>query len=117
MSTIPHLNIDSLGQGEAGGPDPSRIIEGKPEFTSWPLKDAVLNTGIWAATPGHHRVIYAQDKNEAFYIIEGEVELHREGESEPEHFGPGSLVVIEAGFTGTWKTLKPVRKVYFFGGK
>ena len=116
MSTISNLHIDRLGEGTPGAPDPSRIIEGAPKFTSWALDNPAVTTGIWAATPGHHRVIYDQDENEAFYIIEGEIELHREGEAAPERFGPGALVVIEAGFTGSWRTITPVRKVYFFPG-
>lgn len=112
MSDLKHMNIHTLGPGEQDGPAPDRLIEGAPQFTTWSLLDEGISTGIWAATEGHHRVIRGQDIIESFLILEGEIELFEDGEPAPRRFGPGDLVVFQPGFTGSWRTLKPVRKVY-----
>lgn len=112
MSKLKFMNVDRLGRGEPGAPAPERLMEGQPEFTTWPLLDEGIDTGVWAATPGQHRMIRDQSVIEAFLILEGEIELLEDGDPEPRRFGPGDLVVIQPGFTGSWRTLTPVRKVY-----
>lgn len=112
MSKLKSMNINRLGQGEPGAPAPERLMEGQPAFTTWPLSDAGLDTGVWAATPGQHRMIRGQDVIEAFLILEGDIELLEDGDPAPKRFGAGDLVVIQPGFTGSWRTLTPVRKVY-----
>lgn len=112
MSNLKHMNINTLGKGEQDSPAPERLIEGDPKFTTWSLLDEGISTGIWAATEGHHRVIRGQDVIESFLILEGEIELLEDGDPTPKRFGPGDLVVFQPGFTGSWRTLKPVRKVY-----
>lgn len=102
-----------LGQGEEGQPDTALLIDGDPVFTTWPLIDGSIMAGTWSATPGHHRVIRDNNFIESFYIIEGEVELFEDGVPTPKRFGSGDLVVLEPGFTGSWKTVSAVKKIYF----
>jgi len=102
-----------LGQGEPGLPDPALLIDGAPAFTTWPLIDGPIMTGTWSATPGHHRVVRDNNFIESFYILEGEIDLFEDGVPTPKRFGSGDLVVLEPGFTGSWKTVSAVKKVYF----
>lgn len=112
MSSLISLNVDRLANGEPGKPAADRIISGEPQFTSWPLMDGDLATGVWAATPGHHRVIRDQRTTEAFLILEGDIEVFEDGVTDAKRFGAGDLVVFLPGFTGSWKTNSTVRKVY-----
>lgn len=112
MSSLIAMNINNLGEGQPDRPAADRLIEGDPRFTSWPLLDGNFATGIWAATPGHHRVIRDQATTEAFLILEGEIELSEDGTPAPRRFGAGDLVVFPPGFTGSWRTLSSVRKMY-----
>ena len=112
MSHLKYMNVNKLGQGEMDMPTADRQIAGEPKFTTWPLHDQGISTGVWGATPGHHRVIRDQSVIEAFLILEGEIELFEDGNPESRHFGAGDLVVFQPGFTGSWRTLKEMRKVY-----
>jgi uncharacterized cupin superfamily protein len=113
VSHLKYAHTGNLGAGEPGRPDPDRVIEGSPHFTSWPLIDAPTMSGVWAASPGHHRVIRGPDTVETFYILDGEIELYEDGTALPKRFGPGDLVVLEPGFRGSWKTISVMRKIYF----
>lgn len=113
MSKLRYARTRALGQGETSKPDPDKLIDGDPVFTSWPVLEGGVASGIWSATKGHHRVVRDQDILESFYILEGELHLFEDGDPSPKHFGPGDLVVIEPGFKGSWKTLADMRKVYF----
>ena len=113
MSKLKVAHTTGLADGEPGLPLPERLLEGAPEFLSWPLIDGQIGAGVWSATPGHHRVIRDDGLVETFYIVEGEIELYEDSSETPQRFGPGDLVVMEAGFSGSWKTLSPVKKIYF----
>lgn len=113
MKRLKHATPCSSGPGEASQPDPDRVIEGAPQFTTWPSIDGVISSGIWGATPGSHRVDRDGHTVEQFYILEGEIELSEDGAGTPCRFGPGDLVMLEPGFSGTWRTITPVRKLYF----
>lgn len=112
MSNLKHMNIDSLGAGEPGAPPADRVMDGDPRTTTWALLDGGFSTGVWTATEGQHRVIRDQTITEVFLILEGEIELFEDGDPDPKRYGAGDLVVFQPGFTGSWRTLKPVRKVY-----
>lgn len=101
------------GPGESQHPEPALVLEGAPEFTSWPALDGEVQSGVWAATPGLHRVIRDGSVREQFYILEGEIELAEDGGSSPRRFRAGDLVELGPDFRGTWRTITPVRKVYF----
>ncbi|HTO34408.1 MAG TPA: cupin domain-containing protein [Pararhizobium sp.] len=114
MSKLKHLRPSDAGEPIVDRPGPEKLLEGNPEFRSWPCRDGgKVHTGIWAATPGLHKVERDETGLEQFYILEGEVELTEEG-SQPQRFGAGDLVVIEPNFRGTWRTISTVKKVYFF---
>jgi uncharacterized protein len=99
--------------GEPSRPDAALVLGGAPRFTTWPGIEGRVSSGIWAATPGLHCVMRDDSTLEHFYILEGEIELAEEGDRPPLRFGPGDLVEIGPGFRGTWRTITPVRKIYF----
>lgn len=113
MSKLKSAQTDNLGGGEPGLPQLDRVLEGSPEFQSWPIIEGPIEAGVWSATPGHHRVVRDDDLIESFYILEGEIDVFEDGSETPRRFGPGDLVVMEPGFTGSWKTLNTVKKIYF----
>ena len=116
MSKLKHFRPSDAGEPIIDAPGPDRLLEGSPEFRSWPcVEEGRILSGIWAATPGVHRVERDARSIEQFYLLEGEIELTEDGNA-PQRFGAGDLVVIEPCFRGTWRTLSPVRKVYFFAG-
>lgn len=94
---------------------PDRLIAGAPAFKTWALDDSRggnVRTGIWEATPGTTRSI----KGEALefcHILEGIVEITEDGGA-PCVFRAGDSFVMKPGFTGVWKTIETVRKIYVF---
>ncbi|MCH4543306.1 cupin [Ochrobactrum sp. POC9] len=113
MNKLKSATTGNLGFGEASYPNPALVLDGAPEFQSWPLLDGRIASGVWSATIGHHRVVRDASTLETFYILEGEITLFEDGVDQPRHFGPGDLVVLEPGFTGSWKTTSAVKKIYF----
>jgi len=65
--------------------------------------------GIWSSPAGAIKVSYSEE--ELCYILEGRVRL-TDADGASKEFGPGSAFVIPAGFSGTWATLEPVKKIY-----
>ncbi|KAB2658112.1 DUF861 domain-containing protein [Brucella tritici] len=113
MNKLRSAATGNLGTGEASQPNPTLVLEGAPQFRSWPLLDGPIASGVWSATTGHHRVMRDASTLETFYILEGEIMLFEDGVEQPKYFGPGDLVVLEPGFTGSWKTTSTVKKIYF----
>lgn len=113
MNKLKSAATVNLPSGSVGYPNPDLVLEGAPEFRSWPLLEGPIACGVWSATPGHHRVVRDGIMIETFYILEGEITLFEDGIDQPKHFGPGDLIVLEPGFTGSWKTTSTVKKIYF----
>lgn len=111
MSKLKHLKP---AEPVLENPGPDRLLEGNPEFRSWSCSgDDPVRVGFWAATPGLHRMNRAGSGIEHFFLLEGEIELTETG-AEPRRFAAGDLVRIDPDFQGTWRTISPVRKVYFY---
>lgn len=94
-------------------PLPERLIAGDPDFTCWPLdvsRGEMIHTGIWQATPGETRSIKG-GTFEFCYILSGVVEITPDG-CEPLIYRAGDSFVMKPGFTGVWKTIETVRKIY-----
>jgi uncharacterized cupin superfamily protein len=69
-----------------------------------------VRTGVWEATPGETRSI----KGETFefcHLLEGVVEIAEDG-GETRIYRAGDSFVMKPGFTGVWRTLETVRKIY-----
>lgn len=72
-------------------------------------KTGALSAGFWASQAMAVEVNYEED--EFCLIIEGTVEL-TDASGHKETYKAGESFVIPAGFTGTWKSVTPVRKFY-----
>ena len=94
-------------------PMPERLIAGAPHFKTWAQDEAkgeLVHTGVWEATPGETRSI----KGETFefcHILSGKIEITPDGGA-PIPFKAGDSFVMKPGFTGVWKTIETVRKIY-----
>ena len=90
-----------------------RLIAGAPHFKTWAQDEAkgdLVHTGVWEATPGETRSI----KGETFefcHILSGKIEITPDGGA-PITFKAGDSFVMKPGFTGVWKTIETVRKIY-----
>lgn len=111
MSLLKQFNPRSLGEGINSRPSKEVVLEGDPQFTSWPSQEEPVQIGVWAATPGLHAMKRDGKTWEQFYLLEGEIEITEEGHS-PRRFTAGDVVIIEPNFRGTWRTIAPVKKLY-----
>ena len=89
------------------------MISGNPVFKTW-LQDSSrggsVETGIWEATPGEHKSIKG-DGFEFCHILQGVVELV-DASGQSTVYQAGDSLVMKPGFTGIWRTIETVRKVY-----
>jgi uncharacterized cupin superfamily protein len=92
--------------------EPSDVLAGEPRtrtlnyFTD---RTDCFFAGIWESTPGKWRVRYTE--NEVVVLLSGKAVLTQDG-GQSQAFSAGEAFVIPAGFTGTWETVEPVRKIY-----
>ena len=92
---------------------PDRLISGDPAFKTWAqdvARDGMIHTGVWEATPGETRSI----KGETFefcHILQGVIEITEDGRA-PLTYRAGDTFVMKPGFTGVWRTIETVRKIY-----
>jgi len=100
------------GPGQIDHPRPDRLVSGNPRRETWPLyetADGVTSVGIWACEAGMWRIVFAPNKEEYFFVLEGHVRLHDlEGKAVDVRAGEGA--VIPAGFEGAFEVVAPVRK-------
>lgn len=94
-------------------PDPEKLVEGSPEFKTWvgeSARDGEVRTGIWQATPGVTRSIKGETC-EICFILEGLIELTPDG-GEPVTYRAGDSFIMKPGYTGNWRTIETVKKIY-----
>ncbi|MFB9983937.1 cupin domain-containing protein [Mesorhizobium kowhaii] len=92
---------------------PDRLISGDPSFKTWAqdtARDGTIHTGIWEATPGETRSIKGTSF-EFCHILEGVIELTDDG-GKTVTYRAGDSFVMKPGFTGIWRTIETVRKIY-----
>ena len=70
-----------------------------------------MDAGIWCCETGAWKIAFADDTDEFFTVLEGQVRLHDEA-GVTQDIGPGEAAVIPAGFKGMFEVLAPVRKYY-----
>ncbi|MGQ9370858.1 cupin domain-containing protein [Azospirillum sp. ST 5-10] len=102
----------SAATPETGGPEPDRILNGNPVFTTWNAyesADGKRFAGVWSCTPGRWRIRY--DEWEHCRIVSGiSVVSHADGRSWTVR--AGDSFVIEPGFEGTWEVVETTTKHY-----
>ncbi|MFC3321482.1 cupin domain-containing protein [Mesorhizobium cantuariense] len=92
---------------------PELLVAGSPAFKTW-AQDATegdrVRTGVWEATPGETRSIKG-DTFEFCHILSGVIEITPDA-GETVTYRAGDSFVMKPGFTGVWKTIETVRKIY-----
>ncbi|WP_337269219.1 cupin domain-containing protein [Oryzifoliimicrobium ureilyticus] len=113
MSLLKTLDPNPTFAPRESGPLPERLIAGAPTFKTWAVdeaKDGQVRSGVWEATPGETKSI----KGETFefcHILSGVIEITPDG-GDPIIYKAGDSFVMKPGFTGVWKTIETVRKIY-----
>jgi uncharacterized protein len=98
-------------RAEAGTPDPAKLIKGSYRTKSWNHftgEDGRLYSGIWECTPG--KVTCSYDEWEFCHIISGSAVLA--SGRKKWRVKKGDAFIIPPGFTGTWETVRKLRKHY-----
>jgi uncharacterized protein len=93
-----------------GDLDGWKKVEGNPTMKTWvqhTSADGSVISGTWEATPGTYHATY--DAYEFVHLIEGQITITPDGGSSVT-MKPGDAFTVEAGFAGTWKIEKAVRK-------
>lgn len=104
--------LEGPGQWEAGGPEPDRILDGRPVHRVWnAFTDArgEFFCGRWSSTPGRWRVRYTE--NELCVLTAGRV-IIESSSGDRQAFAAGDAFVVPAGFEGTWTVLEDCAKFY-----
>jgi len=65
--------------------------------------------GIWECTPGSFKAKYEED--EFYYMLEGKVVI-RDDTGGAVTYLPGDVIVVPAGFVGSWDVVEYTRKIY-----
>jgi len=65
--------------------------------------------GIWECTPGSFKAMY--DEDEFYYMLEGKVVI-RDDRGGAVTYLPGDVIVVPAGFVGSWDVVEYTRKIY-----
>ncbi|MDX8520261.1 cupin domain-containing protein [Mesorhizobium dulcispinae] len=113
MSLLKTIDTDPVFQPRESSALPKRLIAGDPAFKTWAqdvAKDGLVHTGVWEATPGETRSI----KGETFefcHILSGVVEITPDA-GKPVTYRAGDSFVMKPGFSGVWRTIETVRKIY-----
>ena len=113
MSLLISVNPNPVSTPRESSAAPERLVEGNPQFKTWPLDEArngEVKTGVWQATPGVNRSI----KGETFefcHILEGVIELTPEN-GEPVIYRAGDSFIMKPGYKGLWRTIETVKKIY-----
>ena len=113
MSNLIVFDLANPGTPKESKALPERLVEGDPSYRTWE-QDIVdggrIRSGIWEATPGATRSIKGETW-EYCTILSGVMELIEDGR-EPRRFTAGDTFVMRPGFTGTWRTIETVRKLW-----
>jgi uncharacterized cupin superfamily protein len=99
---------------EHGGPDPSRLLSGTPQFETrnhYTDPTGQFFSGVWSAGVGAWRVVYAAHEEEFCQLLEGEVRLTA-ADGGQTLLKAGEAFVVPGGFEGVWENLTPVTKLY-----
>ncbi|HZT03640.1 MAG TPA: cupin domain-containing protein [Steroidobacteraceae bacterium] len=106
------LHLDGPATWEACGPEPDRVLDGKPVHRAWnAFSDGTgrFFCGRWSSSPGKWRVRYTE--SELCVLTAGRVTIESLA-GERHSFTAGDAFVIPAGFEGAWTVHEPCEKLY-----
>jgi uncharacterized cupin superfamily protein len=101
-------------EAEYDHPREERRLEGNPLRTTWnhfSNPTGEVFAGVWASEVGSWRIEFGEREDEFFFVTEGRCRIIDEAGHATEA-GPGSSLVIPAGFKGVFEVVEPMRKHY-----
>lgn len=112
-------SISVAGQGQTQSecsidfPREERLVKGNPERHTYNLYEHPnMDCGIWQCEVGAWNIVFAENKQEFFTVIEGKVRLHAKHSDIVIDVGAGEAGIIPPGFEGTFEVLEAVKKYY-----
>lgn len=94
-------------------PRPDRLMSGNPKrITTSAYTHPNMDCGIWQCEVGAWNIVFAQNKQEFFNIIEGIVRIHNAEHDAFIEVKAGEAGVIPPGFVGTFEVVETVTKYF-----
>ena len=94
-------------------PRPDRLVAGNPKrLTESLYEHPNMNCGIWSCEAGAWNIVFADNKQEFFQVIEGVVRLHDSKMQSFVEIKAGEAGIIPPGFTGTFEVVEAVKKYF-----
>ena len=93
-------------------PRPDRLVKGNPQRDTYNLYEHPnMNCGIWECEIGAWNIVFAQNKQEFFTVIEGIVRIHDQNGNYIE-VNAGEAGIIPPNFSGTFEVIEKVKKYF-----
>lgn len=93
-------------------PRPDRLVSGNPKRTTHQAyQHPNMSCGIWECEVGAWNIVFADNKQEFFNVIEGLVRIHDQSGNFIE-VSAGHSGIIPPGFVGTFEVVQSVKKYY-----
>jgi uncharacterized protein len=112
MTALSIVRLDGPAAWEACGPEPDRLIEGRPVHrvcNAFTDASGQFFCGRWTSTPGKWRVRYTE--SELCVLTAGRVTIESVS-GELQTFAAGDAFVVPAGFEGSWTVHEECVKFY-----
>lgn len=94
-------------------PRPERLVKGNPQRLTYSLYEHPhMDCGIWECEVGAWDIVFADNKQEFFTVIEGIVRLHTEDKQSFIEVNAGEAGIIPPAFKGTFEVVEAVKKYY-----
>ena len=94
-------------------PRPDRLVKGNPQRSTQSLYEHPnMNCGIWQCEIGAWNIVFAENKQEFFQIIEGVVRVHNKDDQSFVEIKAGEAGIIPPAFQGTFEVIEKVKKYF-----
>ncbi len=94
-------------------PQPDRLVKGNPQRLTHSLYEHPnMSCGIWQCEVGAWNIVFADNKQEFFQVIEGIVRLHDTENKSFVEILAGQAGIIPPSFVGTFEVIEAVKKYY-----
>lgn len=91
------------GLGEFGPWPEEMILKGKSEHTFSELFNGEIVVGVYQSKALTLNITSPWPFDELVVVLEGELRLHANGDSQTRVFPAGAMTIVPRGFTGTWE--------------
>lgn len=94
-------------------PRPDRLVNGNPKRTTHSVyENPNMNCGIWQCEVGSWNIVFADNKQEFFNVIEGVVRIHDASTQTFIEVKAGEAGIIPPAFVGTFEVVETVKKYF-----